>query len=129
VIVQKTLIYIANAGLWVMLPSMVADTVDFDELSTGERREGSFASIFSWILKVSMTLGLALSGPFLEWSGFHIDLGANQPEEVMTKMRLGFSIAPTLLLFVAGAVLFFYDLGPGRMAEIRAELERRRGAY
>jgi Na+/melibiose symporter-like transporter len=44
-------------------------------------------------------------------------------------MRLGFSIAPTLLLFVAGAVLFFYDLGPGRMAEIRAELERRRGAY
>ena len=76
-----------------------------------------------------MTLGLALSGPFLEWSGFHIDLGANQPVEVMTRMRLGFSIAPTLLLFVAGAILFFYDLGPARMAEIRVELERRRGAF
>jgi glycoside/pentoside/hexuronide:cation symporter, GPH family len=129
VIVQKSLIYIANAGLWVMLPSMVADTVDFDELSTGERREGSFASIFSWILKVSMTLGLALSGPFLEWSGFRIDLGPDQPVEVMNTMRLAFTIIPTTSLLLAGAILFFYKLGPARMAEIRSELEGRRGAF
>jgi GPH family glycoside/pentoside/hexuronide:cation symporter len=129
VIVQKSLIYIANAGLWVMLPSMVADTVDYDELSTGERREGSFASIFSWILKVSMTLGLALSGPFLEWSGFRIDLGPDQPAEVMNTMRLAFTIIPTTSLLLAGAILFFYKLGPARMAEIRSELEGRRGAF
>ena len=129
IIVQKALIYISNAGLWVMLPSMVADTVDYDELSTGERREGSFASIFSWILKVSMTLGLALSGPFLEWSGFRIDLGPSQPAEVMDTMRLAFTLLPAFSLLLSGAVLFFYRLGPARMAEIRAELERRRGAF
>lgn len=129
VIVQKAVVYISNAGLWVMIPSMIADTVDYDELSTCERREGSFASIFSWILKVSMTLGLALSGPFLEWSGFQIEAGANQPAEVMTKMRLGFTLVPTISLVIAGAVLAFYRLGPLRMAAIRAQLEERRGKF
>ena len=128
-IVQKLLIFVANAGLWVMLPSMVADVVDYDELSTGERREGAFASIFSWILKVSMTLGLALSGPFLEWSGFKIEAGADQPEDVYTIMRLAFTVVPTIGLLAAAVVLFFYRLGPAQMAEIRVKLEERRGAF
>lgn len=128
-ILQKLLIYVANAGLWVMLPSMVADVVDYDELSTGERREGAFASIFSWILKVSMTLGLALGGPFLEWSGFKIELGADQPQEVMTTMRLAFALVPALGLLAAASVLFFYRLGPAQMGEIRAKLEARRGEF
>lgn len=128
-IVQKLLIYVANAGLWVMVPSMVADVVDYDELSTGERREGAFASIFSWVLKVSMTLGLALGGPFLEWSGFKIEAGADQPEAVITTMRLAFSLVPAAALVAAAVVLFFYRLGPLRMAEIRQQLEQRRGAF
>jgi GPH family glycoside/pentoside/hexuronide:cation symporter len=129
IIVQKALIYIANAGLWVMIPSMIADTVDHDELATGERREGSFASIFSWILKFSMTLGLALSGPLLEWSGFRIELGAEQPEGVITAMRLGFTLIPTVSLVLAASLLLFYRLSPTRMAEIRGELETRRGTF
>jgi GPH family glycoside/pentoside/hexuronide:cation symporter len=128
-IVQKLLIYVANAGLWVMLPSMVADVVDYDELSTGERREGAFASIFSWILKVSMTMGLALGGPFLEWSGFKIEAGANQSEEVLTTMRLAFALVPAVGLSGAAVVLSFYRLGPERMAGIRSQLEERRGVF
>lgn len=128
-IVQKILIYVANAGLWVMLPSMVADIVDHDELATSERREGAFASIFSWVLKVSMTLGLALSGPMLEWSGFRIELGADQPEGVITAMRLGFSLIPAASIAVAAVLLAFYQLSPARMSTIRSQLEARRGTF
>ena len=50
--INTALIGVGYAGLWLMLPSMQIDVVDMDELKTGERREGSFASIFSCILKL-----------------------------------------------------------------------------
>ena len=126
IVVNNALIFVGNAGLWVMLPSMLADVVDEDELSTGERREGSYAAVFSWVLKVSMTLGLAFSGPVLELTGFRADAGPVQPPEVLDRMRLFMSLGPTVLLVVAGFVLARYRLGPERMAEIRARLDARK---
>ena len=58
------------AGLWLMIPSMQADVIDLDELKTGERREGSYSAVFSWVLKLSFCVGYLLSGPLLEWTGF-----------------------------------------------------------
>ena len=126
VIVANALVYISNAGLWVMLPSMMADAVDADELKTGERREGSFASVFSWILKFSMTGGLALSGPLLAFTGFDVSIGPVQPEEVLTKMRLIMTLLPSVLLIIAALLLKWYSLSPARMAEIRTELDARK---
>jgi GPH family glycoside/pentoside/hexuronide:cation symporter len=58
------------AGLWLMIPSMQADVIDLDELNTGERREGSYSAVFSWVLKLSFCAGYLLSGPLLEMTGF-----------------------------------------------------------
>jgi len=58
------------AGLWLMIPSMQADVVDYDELHTGERREGSFASVFSWVLKLSFCVGFMAAGPLLTITKF-----------------------------------------------------------
>jgi GPH family glycoside/pentoside/hexuronide:cation symporter len=127
ILVTQSLIYIGNAGLWVMLPSMLADMVDDDELHTGERREGSFAAVFSWVLKVSMTVGFALSGPMLELTGFDVAREAAQADGVIPLMRLLMTLVPTALLVVAWFVLRSYPLSPARMADIRAELEQRRG--
>ncbi len=126
IIVANSLMYISNAGLWVMLPSMMADSVDADELKTGERREGSFASVFSWILKVSMTAGLALSGPLLAITGFDVKVGPVQPEDVLTRMRLIMTVLPSVMLVFAALVLMRYPLGPSRMAEIRTQLDERK---
>jgi GPH family glycoside/pentoside/hexuronide:cation symporter len=38
---------IANTAIWVLIPSMTGDVVDHDELQTGQRREGSYAAVFS----------------------------------------------------------------------------------
>jgi Na+/melibiose symporter-like transporter len=58
------------AGLWLMIPSMQIDVVDDDELASGTRREGTFASVFSWILKLSFCFGFLASGPLIEYAGF-----------------------------------------------------------
>lgn len=115
------------AGLWLMIPSMQIDVVDFDELKTGERREGSFSAIFSWVLKLSFCLGFLISGPLLEWTGFDAALGTAQPAAVLRNMRIGYIAIPVSALILALILLKFFPVTPKKAAEVRAELERRRG--
>ncbi|MEX0321351.1 MAG: MFS transporter [Puniceicoccaceae bacterium] len=115
------------AGLWLMIPSMQADVVDSDELATSVRREGSFAAIYSWVLKLSFCVGFLISGPLLELTGFDEDLGASQPADVLFNMRIGYFAIPVTALTIAIILLRFYPLTANRMADIRTQLEARRG--
>ena len=114
-------------GIWQIIPAMTADICDHDELRTGERREGAFASIFSLIVKVSFTLGLVLAGPLVEWCGLNVADGVNQTAATIITMRIADAIIPSALLIIAMLLLYRYPLSPGRMREIRADLETRRG--
>ncbi len=115
------------AGLWLMLPSMQADVVDYDELKTGERREGGFSSIYSWILKLSFMVGFLITGPLLEITGFDAELGSTQAEGVYTNMRIGFLIIPVVALGIALYLLRSFPITAKKANEIRTELENRRG--
>ncbi len=115
------------AGLWLMIPSMQIDVVDYDELKTGERREGSFASIFSWVLKFSFVIGFMISGPLIELTGFDANLDGAQPEEVYTTMRIGFLAIPIVALTIAILLLRTFPITAEKAAEIRLQLEEKRG--
>lgn len=115
------------AGLWLMLPSMQVDVVDYDELNTGERREGSFASVYSWVLKLSFMVGFLISGPLLEITGFDANLGSEQSEQVYTNMRIGFLVIPLTALVIAFWLLKKFPITAEKAAEIRQKLEERRG--
>jgi GPH family glycoside/pentoside/hexuronide:cation symporter len=106
---------------------MNSDIVDYDELRTGERREGAFASIFSWIVKASFSIGLGLGGPVVQWLGFTTRLGAHQSAGTFMGMRIAFAVVPTLMLGGAMLILYHYPLTRERMSEVRRELESRRG--
>ncbi|VGO14515.1 Glucuronide carrier protein [Pontiella desulfatans] len=126
-LVNTVFIGAGYAGLWLMLSSMQADVVDFDELKTGERREGSFASIFSWILKFAFCIGFLISGPLLEFTGFDASLEGAQPEAVLRNMRIGYIAIPVVALVVALGLLKIFPITPQKAAEIRRQLEARRG--
>ena len=115
------------AGLWLMIPSMQVDVVDYDELKTGERREGSYASIFSWVLKLSFCAGFMISGPLLEWSGFSDGLEGEALEAALTNMRIGYTVLPTTALIIALVLLRIFPLNRQTADEIRTQLEERRG--
>ncbi|AHF92245.1 sodium:melibiose symporter [Opitutaceae bacterium TAV5] len=117
----------AMTAIWMLLPSMAGDVVDHDELQTGERREGAFAAIFSWISKLAYSLALAVAGVLVAAIGFDAKSATGQSPEVMHSLRLLLAFVPTL--FIGGAlwVASCYRLDTGRINEIRAELEARRG--
>jgi GPH family glycoside/pentoside/hexuronide:cation symporter len=107
--------------------SMTADVVDYDELKGGRRREGSFAASNSWIIKFGMASGAGISFFILDWVGFDSKLGGNQTEHTLFMVRFLFSAIPIVGLCLALVALVRFPLNQHRMAEIRAELEARRG--
>jgi GPH family glycoside/pentoside/hexuronide:cation symporter len=120
------LIAFTGAGFHMLDGSMMADVLDADELETGKRREGAFAACRSWILKVGMAAGIGLSGVILGATGFDSEL-AEQSAETIFNIRFYLAAIPIVGLIVALVALYRFKLTPDRMAEIRAELEARRG--
>lgn len=120
-----------NAGvigaMWLIVPSMQADIVDYDEKTTHRRREGSINSVFSWFLKMAFTLSAGISGFIIDLTGFDVTLGGDQPEIVLTRMLLFFVLIPLSFWGVAAYLIWRYPLNREMMHGIRGELEARRG--
>lgn len=116
----------AVSAIWIFLPSMKADVADYDEARTNRRREGALNAFFSWFIKVASTLALGLGGGVLQITGFDARIQAQQPE-VLQRMLLIFVILPLLLWPITLMFLWWYPLTRTRMAEIRRQLEVRRG--
>ncbi len=112
----------------IMLASMMADICDEDELKHGQRREGMFSAVFSWIEKMVVSLAYLGTGFALALAHFNPDLGGNQAPETFTRMRLFLAGAPALTAALAIGAIFFYPLTANRAANTRKQLEKRRGA-
>ena len=115
------------AGIWLMVPSMLADAIDFDEEKNGVRREGVFSSLFSWIIKFSFCFGFLLSNPLLELTGFNAINAGDQSTVVLENLRYGLFIIPSILFVIAFVSIFKFKLTRKTMEEIRFKLENKRG--
>lgn len=116
-----------TGAIWLILPSMMADIADYDELRTHRRREGSINAVFSLSIKIALTLAAGLSGYILEWTGFDVAAGKVQPEDVTQNMVALYIILPAVAFLLTLFFLKAYPLSRQRMLEIRTELEARRG--
>jgi GPH family glycoside/pentoside/hexuronide:cation symporter len=114
-------------GLWVVLPSMQADVIDYDELHSGQRRESAYTATFSWVMKLGMVLSMLIGGPLLEFTGFDAALGGNQTANAILGIRTMFVAIPVVALVIALVLVRLYPLSTERMQDIRRQLEARRG--
>jgi GPH family glycoside/pentoside/hexuronide:cation symporter len=129
VVVHSGLNGLCATGLWVVLPSMTVDVIDYDEYRSGKRREGAFNSAFSWMMKAGMVTASVFAGRILDQStGFKVELGGNQTPETMLWIRLLFALVPIMACVLAMILLSRFSLSTTRMAALRKELEGRRGA-
>lgn len=111
----------------IMLASMMADICDEDELKHGQRREGMFSAVFSWMEKMVVSLAMMMTGLALALAHFDPELGGNQAPETFTRMRLFLAGAPALTAVIAIVALVFYPITAKRAEETRRKLEERRG--
>lgn len=126
-LIPVTLISIGNIGFWTLVPAMVADVCDLDELETGKRREGLFASVTQWLNKLGYTAATALSGTVLVWIGFDVAKEGVQSESTLFLMRLLFAVVPATAFLAGLWLLRGMNLSRQRLQAVRVELESRRG--
>ncbi len=128
VLIPAPLMAFGLAGLFTLMPSMVADVVDADELNTHERREGMYGSIFWWVVKLGQSAAILGGGILLVWTGFDVELGGAQTPEAIRLMRLCDALIPAAASAVAIWAIATYSITEEKAHEVRMKLEERRGA-
>ena len=125
--VASGLMGLTASGLWMLYGSICADVIDYDELHTGKRREGSFTSCGTYILKLGNSLGGGLvAGSILSLVGGNAALQSGTPETIFW-VRIMLASVP--LVGMALVILFVLQVPLTKKIceEIRVTLEARRG--
>ena len=127
VAIPTPLLAFSLGGLFTLMPSMIADVVDTDELKTHQRREGMFGSIFWWMVKLGMAAALAGGGYLLNATGFDVALAGSQSARTIVLLRIFDAGIPMVASAIAIWAVATFPITEARAYEVRMELERRRG--
>ena len=97
--------------------SMLPDTVEYDELQSGMRREGVFSGIWSSGQKTAYSVGPSIVGITLSMSGF--DPAVVQSDSVAFGIRLVFCVFTAAMILLSLIPFYKYDLTEERFEEIK----------
>ncbi len=114
-------------ALFTIVPSMVADVCDYDELQCGTRREGMFSGIYWWIQKLGMAGASVIGGYLLNWTGFNIAVGIGQTPHALLYMRLFDIGIPIVTTLIAIYIIATFEVSEDKAYDIRKQLEAKRG--
>ena len=121
---------LSGGGALLMGQSLLPDTMEYDYLRTGMRREGVFAGFYTTVEKLAAAGGIAIVGGILGAAGYVQSRGIDvaQPESALTAIRLVVALLPAGVTLLAILLLFGYRLTEEQLQRARAErstLERR----
>jgi GPH family glycoside/pentoside/hexuronide:cation symporter len=111
--------------------SMMPDVIEYDELQTGQRREGIFYGLMVLLQKFGLAAGQFIIGLVLQVAGFIASEGqvnVQQPDAALFSLRLLIGPVPTLILIGGLILTWFYPITREKHAEILAQLAAKRAA-
>ena len=110
---------------WVCPHSMIPDVIEYDELETGERREGLYYGMHATATKVTGALASAMCGWGLE-IGRYVEGAATQPDSAIVAIRVLFALIPAVFLLICIPLLVKYPITQEAHAEVLKKLQERR---
>ncbi len=117
------LVGLGFAGGMYLIPLMNGDIMDYDEHITGQRREGMYAGINSFITKPAISLGQAVLIMIMNAYGYNPALAkGTQSSQAETGILLGWAFATGALLIISFLALHFYPLAGKEWEKIKASL-------
>ncbi|MBA7614066.1 putative symporter YjmB [subsurface metagenome] len=122
-------VVLAGIGLsttYVIPWSMIPDTVEYGYLESGERSEGAYYGIWTFITKIGQALAIAISGGILGLAGYIPEVA--QSAAARFGIRLLFGPVPALIFAAAAIVLYFYPINETRYQEILSRIKEMEAA-
>ncbi len=126
---------VAGAGVAVayLIPwAMMPDVIEFDELKTGQRREGIFYGFMVFLQKTGIAIGIFMVGRLLASTGYITPTDAvpvpTQPESALNAIRLFIGPIPAGILVMGIVVAYFYPITREKHQQVRAALALRKAA-
>ncbi|MBV9905084.1 MAG: MFS transporter [Alphaproteobacteria bacterium] len=119
-----------NTTVGIMFASMLADTLDLQELRTSRRQEGVFAAALSFSGKATTGVGTVMAGLILQYAVHwpaKVAPGAVDPA-LVTRLGVIVGMMIPMLLFLSISLSKYYRLTREVHADIRAQLAVRRAA-
>lgn len=104
-------------------PSIQSDIIDYDEYTTGERKEGSYFAAFTFVFKSATGVMAFVTGYVLQFSGFV----PNHPQTMTVQIAIMtlYSLFP-LVCYTIGTLIFSrFSLDEEAHGKIREALEAR----
>ncbi len=115
-------------GATVAIPSaMQADVIDYDELLSGERREGQYIGLWSIAKKLAAALGIGVALSLVGGAGYIPNV--EQTPQVQLTLRVLYSLVPSLCNIAAFAIVFKYPISSRIHEEIREAIRERQAGH
>jgi len=137
VYVFASVVGLGTGGIVVMIYAIFPDIPDVDELVSGERREGIYSALVTFIRKFSSALAIFVVSNMIGWAGYippiteTIDGATRLIEQPQTAtfqlvLRLIFMVLPIILLVLALIVALRFPLTPELHQRLGVLLARQR---
>ncbi len=120
------LVFVSGIGFGATLaiPSAIqADVIDYDELLTGERREGLYIGLWSIAKKLAAAVGVGIGLALLGASGYVPNI--RQSDSVVRTLRILYALVPCLCNAAAILIALAYPINGNIHRQIRAAIQRR----
>ena len=126
---NATLTVYAAVTMTILFVSMIADTIDNNELMTGRRQEAIYSSAFTFSMKATSGLGGFIAGIALDVVGFPTGAEAAAVSQA-TLDSLGIAVAVIIFFFWCLTLLTLrtYPMSRADHEQILAAIAERRGA-
>jgi glycoside/pentoside/hexuronide:cation symporter, GPH family len=128
-IILAVLAGVGVATAYIVPWSMMPDVIEYDELLTGQRREGIFYGLMVLLQKFGLALGQFLTGFVLQMAGFISTEGLadiRQPDSALLALRWMIGPIPTVVLICGMILTAFYPITREKHAELLAQLEAKK---
>ncbi|MCL2630507.1 MAG: glycoside-pentoside-hexuronide (GPH):cation symporter [Firmicutes bacterium] len=124
------LIFVAiPMGFWNVLSyAMIADSIDYLELKTGERGEGICFAMQTFINKVSMAVNAAVTCFGLAWAGIVATNRETVTTQAINTLWLISVLIPAISMALSAVPLFFYKFTEQKQREAVEEVNARKAS-
>lgn len=114
----------ANATYWQLMPSMIYDVCEVEELLSGVKHSGAVISLQALSESLSIAVGLQALGFILELAGFDSDL-AVQTSTALTWVENAFVVIPGAAMIVVALIIRKSNLTKDVFDRVKDALARR----